>query len=126
MRVDIFEQSRGVGRLTVIVFGTIVGASLFCAYNILPFYYYYYELVNQMEAVTKVASVETDQEIRQRLMYHIKKMEIPADPEDLKIERDGNIMRISLPYEEVFYVNFGGKEYEIYRFPFHAYVEKQF
>lgn len=79
-----------------------------------------------MATVIRVASTHTDQELRQKLMYHIKKMEIPMEPEDLLMEREGRHMRISLEYEETFYVTFQDKDYEIYTFPFHAYAEGDF
>jgi hypothetical protein len=116
-------SERGIGKLTLAVFGTILFAIGFAAYNIIPFYYYYFELVNQMEAVIRVADTENDQAIRKKLLYHIKKMQIPAVPEDLKIEREGHHMKISLSYEEVFFLTFKGKDYDIYRFPFTAYAE---
>lgn len=116
----------GIGKLTLLVFGSVTGVALFCAYHILPFYYYYYELLNQMEAVIRVADVETDRSIRTKLLYHIKKMQIPADPEDLKIVRDGQKMKISLPYKEVFFVSYRGKDYDIHTFVFDAYAEGKY
>ncbi|MDC0358812.1 DUF4845 domain-containing protein, partial [Oligoflexia bacterium] len=98
--------ARGAGKITTLVFGTLIIVTLYCTYYIAPFYYYYYELQNQFITVIRVASTHTDQEIRQKLMYHLKKMQIPMDPEDLKIEREDRTMRISLEYQEVFYITF--------------------
>jgi len=92
----------------------------------MPFYYYYYELVNQMEAVIRVAGLENDRVIRDKLAYHIKKLEIPADIKDLKIAREGNRMKISLAYEEVFYIRYGGKDYDLHVFPFKAEAQGSF
>lgn len=123
----IHQGQSGIGKLTFIVFATIIGVVLYCGYHILPFYYYYYELMNQMESVTRVASSETDQEIRKRLMYHINKMQIPIRrPEDLKIERDNGYMTISLAYQEVFYISWQGKDHDIHKFDFNAYVRKKY
>ena len=126
MKRYIQNRERGIGKITLLVFGLVFGVAGYCAWEILPFYYYYYELVSQMQTVIRVASTDTDQEIRQKLMYHIKKFEIPADPEDLKISRDGHTMSISLPYEEVFYLTYQGKDYDIYKFPFFAQAEGKF
>lgn len=120
------SQERGIGRLTLIVFGTLGAAVLFCAYQIMPFYYYYYELLNQMEAVIQVAGIESDKAIRTKLAYHMKKLQIPAEIDDLKITREGNRMRLSLKYEEVFYIRYRGKDYDLRVFPFHAQAEGQF
>ena len=56
----------------------------------------------------------------------MKKMQIPASPEELKIVRDGNHMLISLKYEEIFYLTFRGKDYDIYKFKFDARAEGDF
>ena len=64
--------------------------------------------------------METDQSIRKKLEYHLKKMEIPADIADVKINREGNRIQISLKYKEIFYIKYRGKTYDLYVFPFHA------
>lgn len=120
------RNNRGIGKLTLLVFGLLLAAIVYSAYRILPFYYYYFELVNHMEQVIKVASTETDQELRKKIVYHMKKMQIPASPEELKIVRDGNHMLISLKYEEIFYLTFRGKDYDIYKFKFDARAEGDF
>lgn len=119
-------SASGIGKLTLLVFGIIVAIAVYAGYMILPFYYCYFEISNQFEQVIKVASTEDDKEIRRRLMYHIKKLELPVGPDDLKIERQGRRMRISLPYQEVFYVTWQGKDYDIHTFDFHAYAEGEF
>jgi|GEM_PF-638276 len=113
----------GMSKLTMLIFGALVAAALYAAYHILPFYYYYYDLVNQMEQLIRVASTYSDKEIRDKLTYYIKRYEIPADPADLRIIREGKRMRISLPYSEVFYITWRGKDYDLYVFNFNAYAE---
>ncbi len=121
------HSSAGVGKLTLLVFFVLIGSVGFCAYNILPFYYYYYDLQNQFRQVISVASTETDKEIRDKLMYYIKKYEIPIGrPEDLKIEREGNRMRIGLKYQEVFYIRWQGKDYDLRTFDFNVFAEGTF
>ena len=117
-----FSSSRGIGTLTLIVFGAIIFVVAFCAYNVAPFYYYYFELNDHMRQIIKVASMENDVELRKRLMDHMKSMEIPMRPEDLIIERDESEheMHISLKYKETFWVTFRGKDYKVREFPFLA------
>ena len=117
------KSQRGAGKLTTLVFGTLIFVTLFCAYNIMPFYYYFYELQNQFESHARVAQTFTDKEIRQKLLLLIRQMEIPAKPEDLKISRDNGMIRISMRYSEYFYVTFQGKDYDIHRFDFFAKAE---
>ena len=81
-----------------------------------------------MESVIRVASTDTDQEIRQKLVYHVRKMDLPVGDDDdlreaLRIDRESGVMRISLPYEEVFSVYWQGKEYVLWRFKFKASAE---
>lgn len=114
------RRQRGISLLTFIIFGCIIGAITYTAYHVLPFYYDFYELQGHFEQSLKIASTETDEEIRKRLMYHIKKYGIPCDPEDLKIERDGDSMKISLKYKEIFSIPWDGKEYDLHVFDFHA------
>lgn len=121
-----FRNQTGASKLTLLVFGLIVGAALYSAYHILPFYYYFYELKSHMQSVIRVASTESDAEIRRRLLYHIKKYELPVEPEDLKVIRNDRHMQISLDWQEVFYVTFRGKDYDIYVFNFHAFEEGDF
>jgi hypothetical protein len=116
----------GASKITLIVFGALIAVVTFCAYKILPFYYYYYDFQNQMEQVIRVASTTTDKEIRQKLVYYMHSFDIPAAPEELKIQREGNTMKISLPYQEVFYITWRGKDYDLYVFKFHAYAEGKF
>jgi hypothetical protein len=120
------QRERGAGWLTIMVFLAIFGAVGYVGYRVLPFYYYFYELQNQMEAAIKVASTETDEEIRKKLLVHIKKLEIPCEPEDLKIERSEGFMKIQLKYSEVFYITIAGKDYDIHRFYFDGYAEGKF
>jgi hypothetical protein len=120
MSLSLTQTQRGASKLTLLVFGTLFGALVYAAYNIIPFYYYYFDLKNQFKQVIKVASVDTDEEIRRKLMVFIKQYEIPVDPEDLRIERSDDTMKISLKYKEVFYVTYGGKDYTIHTFNFDA------
>ena len=114
---------KGAGYLTLIVFGLIISALVYSAFQIAPFFYYYYDLQNQMESMIRIASMEGDQEIRKRLLYYVHKYEIPASDDALMIRRDGNTMEISLKYTEVFYVSWEGKDYVIWKFPFHAHAK---
>ena len=119
-------RNSGASKLTLLIFGTIIAAVVYSAFQILPFYYSYFELLNQMEAHTRIASTESDEEIRKRLWYHIKKLEIPCDPEDLKITRADGKMKISMQYKEEYYLTWEGKDYTIHIFDFDATVERTY
>jgi hypothetical protein len=115
------KKQKAAGKLTLLVFGTVAFVLLYSAYYIMPFYYYFYELQNQFESHAKAATMYTNKQLREKLMYHINRMEIPIDkPEDLKIERSSDRMKISLFYTEIFYITFRGKDYTIHTFDFEA------
>lgn len=116
------QQDEGASKLTWFVFLSIFGALFFCAYKIIPFYYYFFEMQNQMEQVIKLASTENDQVIRKKLEYHIKSNELPVKLEDLKIAREGQTIKVSLDYSEIFYISFRGKDYDLHEFKFHAFA----
>lgn len=120
------NSKSGIGTVTLLIFVTLAGVISYVAYYVLPFYYYYYDLLGQFEQVIKVAQFETDEEIRKKLMYHINKYQIPCNPEDLRIERIDDTMVISLQYTEVFKIPWGDKEYEVRRFDFDATVSGHF
>jgi len=126
-QVNIKSHSEsGLGKLTLLIFGTLTFIAAYCLYHIIPFYYYYYELQNQMLSLSRVASTHTDAEIRTKLMYHIKKMEIPVSGDQIRISREGQNIKMRVSYEEVFYVPFRGEYYDIHTFPFEVYVDEQF
>lgn len=120
------HHERAASGLTTVVFGLIFLAVFYCAYTIIPFFYYYMELQNQMDAAARVAGEYKDKELRQRLWYEIKKMDLPVDPEDLKIERLDGRMKISMDYVEVFSITIGEKEVTLWEFPFHASADRKF
>ena len=51
-----------------------------------------------MSSLTKVAKVHTDKELRNKLRYHMNRMEIPAEVKEVRIMRRGGkiMMRLDL------------------------------
>src|SRR6185312_1775597 len=116
----------GIGRLTAIVFGTLLAAVVYTAYCVLPFFYDYFELQNQMSALVAVSESMDDAHLRRRLGGVIKEFDIPADPKDIVIDRRDHWISFSLAYDEVFYISFGDKDYDLYTFHFVAEGEGPF
>lgn len=120
------HRERGIGRLGMLIFILIVLATGFVAWQIVPFYVYYYDIVGMMEAQAKKASVFKDSEIRQTLKERIRDLELPVDnpDDDLKINRFDDKIIIDLKYTEVFYVDLGeGRVYDLHYFNFNPHVE---
>jgi len=125
--LTIFRKcENGLNRLGVLFFLLFVLVVGFTSWQIIPFYYYYYELIGTMESQADKASVFTDREIREVLNIKIRKLEIPIeDKDDLKIHRFNNKIIIELEYEEVFYVDLGeDRVYDIHVFKFNPRVER--
>lgn len=120
MPISTKTNESAASRLTLIIFGLIFGSAFYAAYSIIPFFYYYYDLQNQMEAMARLAGEFSDKEIREKLKYHMKKMDIPADISDVIITRDSGVIKISLDYLEVFEITLLDKDYTIYEFPLQA------
>lgn len=120
------RAQRGAAAMTLAIFGAIVlGVGFYC-YNVIPFYYYFYELQNQLDASVRAADVVTDVEIKKNIKRTIKELQIPVDPDSLLIERKDHFIRLQLKYREVFYVTFRGKDYDLQVFDFNAYSEGRF
>jgi len=116
-------RRQGAAKITLMVFGTILAVAIFCAYHILPFYYYYFELQEHFHSLVRVASVHTDQELRVKIRDYLRRMDIPAVVDDVKIERAAGRILIELRYEEVFFVTFRGEEHDLHTFKFHVKAE---
>jgi hypothetical protein len=121
-----YSNQYGIGKLTLIVCGLVLVVSVFVASRVLPFYYYYYEIESHMHSLINVAGSNSDDEIKDKLMYHIKKMEIPVTREEIEIVRTPGTISIAFEYEEVFDIEWKDEIYEIHVFPFYAYAEGNF
>ena len=120
------SSDRGGSRLGFLLFALFLTAGLWVGYKVIPFFYYYNEILGLMDAQAAKASMFSDAKIRKELLKRIKKLEIPLDdPEDLMINRvDGKII-IDLKYEEVLYIDLGeDRVYDLYVFKFNPHVER--
>lgn len=77
-----------------------------------------------MRAMIQVADQNTDEQIRKKLNAQLKALKIPAEMEDLKIQRGSRTMLIELSYTEWLEVPLGSTYYELWEFDFHARVEE--
>jgi hypothetical protein len=125
IRDTLRRSEDGISRLGVLVFVLIIVAGLFVSYQVFPFYYYYWELEGLMQAQADKASVFSDEEIRRNILEKIKKLEIPIDdPEDLKINRFDGLISIDVAYDEVLFLDWGEKTYDLHVFHFNPHVEQ--
>ncbi len=121
------ERSRGISQLGLLFFSLIAAAFLFAAYQIMPFYYGYFELQGQLQALAKKGSVLNDKEIRIRIWQVINEQQIPIESdEEIKINRTGGKIIIDIEYSEVFYVDLGDERvYDLWVFDFNPHAEEK-
>ena len=119
---------RGMSKLGALFFVTIFGSVTWVFYHVIPFYYSFYEIEGQMEALAVKASLFSDSYIQQELMRFIKKLDIPVDnPEDIKINRFEGKILIDLKYQEYLTLELGeGRDYDLWIFDFNPHVEHEF
>ena len=113
-------EEQGASRLTILVFSVLMGAAIFVAYHVVPFYYYYFELTNQLNALVATAERSSDATIRAKVGGVLKALDIPAQERDVQIDRRDGVIAITVSYTEVFYLSFRGKDYDLYDFRFKA------
>jgi hypothetical protein len=116
-------MSRGVSKLTFLIFGTIVFVAVYSSFKIGAFYYGFYDLKAEMESMIKVAPEISLRDVHQRLMVKVNDNQLPLTLDDFKISKADRFLSIEVKYVEVFYIELWDKTYDIYSFPFHAFVE---
>jgi hypothetical protein len=124
--MNAYHNEQGASKLTVLIFGSLAAAIVYLSYLTIPIYYAFYELENQMYALAKKGQVLSNDEIRRRLANDIKKLKIPALPEDIKIVRGDRDMQIALSYDEPLIVGYGETSYKLHTFEFVAFVKEPF
>ena len=115
----------GLSRLGVLIFVLLIVCTVFVCYQVFPFYYYYWEIEGLMQSQAVKAYDFSDVEIRKNIMERVRKLEIPLDDDDdLQINRfDGKIV-IDMQYDEVLFLDWGDKTYDIHVFHFNPHVEQ--
>lgn len=115
----------GASNLAILVFILCILAGVYVCSQVFPFYYSYYELKGLMESQAEKGGELKDGDIKRVLTKAIKKLDIPADPENLKINRYAGKIIIELKYSEVLFVDFGdGYDYDLWEFNFEPRAEK--
>ena len=94
-------------------------------YKIIPLYYYYFEIKNQMITLSKDAAIKTDLEIKEKLHEQIKYLQIPATKDDIAIQRSGAKIKITIKYKEVIYFTINNKDYDLFVLNFSPTVKNE-
>lgn len=97
------RSQRGEGKLKTIIGLAILAAIVYVGFKVIPPYINNFELEDAMktEARFGYANRKTPEEVRNTIYKKIRELQIPAGPEDIRVELLGNGMRITVTYTVV-------------------------
>ena len=119
------SDNKGYTRPIIIMLSIIAFLIILILYKIIPLYYYYFEIKNQMITLSKDAAIKTDLEIKEKLHEQIKYLQIPATKDDIAIQRSGAKIKITIKYKEVIYFAINNKDYDLFVLNFSPTVKNE-
>ena len=119
------SDNKGYTRPIIIMLSIIASLIILILYKIIPLYYYYFEIKNQMITLSKDAAIKTDLEIKEKLYEQIKYLQIPATKDDIAIQRSGAKIKITIKYKEVIYFTINNKDYDLFVLNFSPTVKNE-
>lgn len=119
------SDNKGYTRPIIIMLSIIAFIIILILYKIIPLYYYYFEIKNQMITLSKDAAIKTDLEIKEKLHEQIKYLQIPATKDDIAIQRSGAKIKITIKYKEVIYFTINNKDYDLFVLNFSPTVKNE-
>ena len=94
------------------------------AYRAVPMYYYYFDLKVSCSQVLRDAEIESDEEIKMRLLDVIERHGIPASARDIQVRRGEGKIWIAVPYQEDIQVSILGETLTLFSFSFSPSAER--
>jgi hypothetical protein len=88
------------------------------AYQVVPWYYYYFNLRNQMATIIKNGAIESDEELKVKLAAMVAEVGIKSRSRDFVIERSSDAIRARLRYTERCAVSLMGRRIELFSMDF--------
>ena len=119
------SDNKGYTIPIIIMLSIIAFLIILILYKIIPLYYYYFEIKNQMITLSKDAAIKTDLEIKEKLHEQIKYLQIPATKDDIAIQRSGAKIKITIKYKEVIYFTINNKDYDLFVLNFSPTVKNE-
>lgn len=111
----------GATKLSTLFFAIVFGVTVYFGFQVLPYFYNYFAIENEMAAQARKASINSPEKIRKYLLKKIRQMKIPMENEsDLKLYFEGENVRIELDYTEYMYFEWDDEIYDLYEFNFEA------
>lgn len=117
---NLLKDSRGMGKITVIIIILIVAASIYLAKKVGKHYYAYYDLKNTMDYWTDQCLTRTSYDhdnLVINVMDTIRKYNIPLEEKDLKIVYNPEELRLSISAEYEVKVEFPNYTHILYFTP---------
>lgn len=78
----------------------LIALTLGFLYTVIPWYYYHYDARNQIAAVVRNGAVETDEELKRKLVQVAKKAGIDSAARDFNLSRTDGAITVKLHYTE--------------------------
>jgi len=111
-------------RRSPLVRGTLWVMLALAAYKFIPIYYYYLELRMTCSRVLRDAEIESDEEIRLRMVDAMERHGVSVLARDIQVNRGGGKISIVAPYREDMTLNFLGRPVRIFSFSFSPSAER--
>lgn len=113
----------GFGYLTNIFLIAVLGALVYAGYYILPWHYEYYEFQSQADQLVRVASVDTDKELRHKLWGMMRDYDLPFTADDVVIRRGNDTITLEVSWEREFGIPWGEEFHHLHTFHFDVFAE---
>lgn len=113
----------GLGYLSMIFLLVLFGSLAYAGYYILPWHYEYYELQSQTDQLVRVASIDSDKEIKHKLRSMMRDYDLPFTVDEVKIRRGNNAITIEVSWEREFGIPWGEEFHHLHTFYFDVFSE---
>lgn len=113
----------GLGYLTKIFLLVVLGTLAYSGYYILPWFYEYLELQSQADQLVRVASIDSDKEIRNKLRNMMRDYDLPVTSDDVLIKRSNDTITIEVSWQRDFGIPLGEKFHHLHTFHFDVFAE---
>lgn len=113
-----------MGRTISYILGALIVALL--AFECLELTYRYYDLKNHLAQTLKTADLETDSEIRKKVVGSAKRSGVQCVEQDIVVSRGASHVVVDMPYRHEVQLTVLGRRYTLLSVALSARVERYF
>ncbi|HMO02727.1 MAG TPA: hypothetical protein PKD37_07045 [Oligoflexia bacterium] len=117
------QGNLGLGSLATFILFVVVGSCVYLGYKIIPIFYNYYELQNQMDQMVRTADVLSNNEILTRIKKIVQEYNIPVKEENITVDRSHDRIILKAAWSDDLAISWKDKEYLLQTFYFEAISE---